>query len=68
MSLYKEYIKEIEERKGEGLHPKPIDGGDLLSEIITQIKDENQEDRDASINFFIYNVLLEATQPSSSIW
>ena len=61
MSLYKEYIKEIEERKGEGLHPKPIDGGDLLSEIITQIKDENHEDRDASINFFIYNVIPGTT-------
>ena len=41
MSLYKEYLKEIEQRKDDGLHPKPIDGGELLSEIIHQIKDEN---------------------------
>ena len=26
MSIYKDYIKEIEERKGQGLAPKPIDG------------------------------------------
>ena len=41
MSTYNDYIKEIEERKVQGLHPKPIDGADLLSEIITQIKDLN---------------------------
>ena len=41
MNLYKEYIKEIEERKGQGLHPKPIDRADLLNEIIAQIKDTN---------------------------
>ncbi len=40
MSLYQEYIKEIEERKEQGLHPKPIDGGELLAEIISQIKDD----------------------------
>ena len=39
MSIYKDYLKEIEERKSQGLHPKPIDGADLLSKIIEQIKD-----------------------------
>ena len=34
MLNYSDYIKEIEERKVEGLHPKPIDDADLLSEII----------------------------------
>jgi aconitate hydratase 2/2-methylisocitrate dehydratase len=41
MNLYNEYIKEIEERKGQGLHPKPIDSAELLSEIIEQIKEVN---------------------------
>ena len=41
MNMYKEYIKEIEERKKDGLHPKPIDGAELLSEVISQIKDLN---------------------------
>ena len=39
MSHYTEYIKEIEERKTQGLNPKPIDGSELLAEIISQIKD-----------------------------
>ena len=45
MSLYQDYLKEIEERKGEGLHPKPIDGGDLLTEVVNQIKDVKNEYR-----------------------
>ncbi|ARV05553.1 bifunctional aconitate hydratase 2/2-methylisocitrate dehydratase [Polaribacter sp. SA4-10] len=61
MNTYKNYIKEIEERKVLGLHPKPIDGAELLSEIIEQIKDLNNEYRDASLNFFIYNVLPGTT-------
>ena len=61
MSLYKEYLKEIEQRKDDGLHPKPIDGGELLSEIIHQIKDENHEYREDSINFFTYNVIPGTT-------
>ena len=61
MSLYEDYIKEIEERKGQGLHPKPIDGAELLSEIIAQIKDVNNEYRQDSVNFFIYNTLPGTT-------
>ena len=61
MSIYKDYIKEIEDRKVLGLHPKPIDGADLLSAIIEQIKDVNNEYREDSLNFFIYNVLPGTT-------
>ena len=61
MSLYQAYLKEIEERIELKLHPKPIDGADLLSEIIEQIKDTNNEYREASLNFFIYNVLPGTT-------
>ena len=61
MSKYSEYLEEIEARKGEGLHPKPIDGADLLSEVIAQIKDVDNEHREASLNFFIYNVLPGTT-------
>jgi aconitate hydratase 2/2-methylisocitrate dehydratase len=46
MSLYSEYLKEIEVRKKDlGLNPKPIDGADLLAEIIAQIKDTENEHR-----------------------
>lgn len=61
MNMYKEYIKEIEERKKDGLHPKPIDGAELLSEVILQIKDLNHLEREESLNFFIYNVLPGTT-------
>ncbi|WMI65757.1 bifunctional aconitate hydratase 2/2-methylisocitrate dehydratase [Aestuariibaculum sp. YM273] len=61
MNMYNDYIKEIEERKAQGLHPKPIDGADLLSEIIEQIKDENNENREDSLKFFIYNVVPGTT-------
>lgn len=61
MNIYKDYIKEIEVRKTQGLHPKPIDGAELLSEIILQIKDIDNEYREDSLNFFIYNVLPGTT-------
>ncbi|NRD21413.1 bifunctional aconitate hydratase 2/2-methylisocitrate dehydratase [Winogradskyella eckloniae] len=61
MNIYKDYLKEIEDRKELGLHPKPIDGADLLSAIIEQIKDTNNEYREQSLNFFIYNVLPGTT-------
>ena len=61
MSLYLEYLQEIENRKGQGLHPKPIDGADLLTEIIDQIKDEGHEHRKESLSFFIYNTLPGTT-------
>ena len=61
MNIYQDYIQEIEERKGQGLHPKPIDGAELLSEIIEQIKDLNNEYREDSLKFFIYNVVPGTT-------
>ncbi|CAM4415531.1 bifunctional aconitate hydratase 2/2-methylisocitrate dehydratase [Flavobacterium terrigena] len=65
MNIYKEYIKEIEERKGQGLHPKPIDSADLLTEIVAQIKDVNNENREDSLKFFIYNTLPGTTSAAS---
>jgi len=67
MSLYTEYLEEIEVRKNElGLHPKPIDGAELLSEIIAQIKDTGNEYREGSLNFFIYNT-LPGTTPAAVV-
>ena len=62
---YSDYIKEIEERKAQGLHPQPIDGSELLSDIIAQIKDTNNEFRKESLDFFIYNVLPGTTSAAS---
>ncbi len=66
MNTYNDYIKEIEERKGQGLHPKPIDGAELLSEIITQIKDLTNANRVDSLKFFIYNV-VPGTTPAANV-
>ncbi len=65
MSSYKKYIEEIAERKVQGLHPKPIDGDELMSEIISQIKDVNHSYRSESVNFFIYNTLPGTTSAAS---
>ena len=61
MNVYQDYIKEINERKTQGLHPKPIDDSRLLSEIILQIKDLDNQYRKDSLNFFIYNTLPGTT-------
>ena len=67
MSLYTEYMAEIQTRKAElGLNPKPIDSAELLSEIIAQIKDTTNEHREDSLRFFIYNT-LPGTTPAAGV-
>ena len=61
MSLYTNYLKEIGNRKNQGLSAKPIDDAPLLNEIISNIKDKENKHRAASIDFFIYNVLPGTT-------
>ena len=65
MNIYKDYLLEIENRKNQGLKPKPIDDGLLLSEIITQIKDDKSKLREKSIDFFKYNVLPGTTSAAN---
>ena len=65
-NVYNDYIKEIEERKTQGLHPKPIDGAELLDAIIAQIKDSNSPYREDSLKFFIYNT-LPGTTPAAGV-
>ncbi len=65
MNTYLDYTKEIEERKTQGLSPKPIDEGALLSVIIDQIKDLDNEFRKDSLHFFIYNVLPGTTSAAA---
>ena len=62
MSLYSQYMDEIETRKNDlGLSPKPIDDAELLSEIIAQIKDAGNQHRKDSLKFFTYNTLPGTT-------
>jgi aconitate hydratase 2/2-methylisocitrate dehydratase len=65
MSLYTDYLHEIEERKSQELNPKPIEDGALLSEIISQIKDVNHEHREESVKFFIYNTIPGTTSAAN---
>ncbi|MEM8786378.1 MAG: bifunctional aconitate hydratase 2/2-methylisocitrate dehydratase, partial [Pseudomonadota bacterium] len=62
MSFYTDYLDEIEKRKELGLAPKPIEGSDLLKEIIAQIQEPGHPHRKASIDFFIYNTLPGTTR------
>ncbi len=61
MSMYSDYLAEIEDRKSQELHPKPIEDGALVEELIAQIKDSGNEHREASLNFLIYNTLPGTT-------
>ena len=61
MSLYTDYLEQIENRKTQGLHPKPIEEEDLVEELIVQIKDLAHEHRASSLHFFIYNTLPGTT-------
>ncbi len=66
MSLYTDYLNEIETRKEQGLHPKPIEDSALVEEIIAQIKDAGHEHRKDSLNFFIYNTLPGTTSAAGA--
>lgn len=63
MNTFSDYLQEIEERSKQGLSPKPIDGAELLAEIIGQIKDANHPNRAISLDFFIFNTLPEQPVP-----
>ena len=63
---YTNYLAEIKERKNLGLNPKPIDEAELLSEIISQIKDINNLNRKDSLKFFIYNT-IPGTTPAAAV-
>ena len=62
MNLYHNYLEEIDQRKDQGLNPKPIDGGELLTEIIENLKDLASKHRKDSLDFFIYNTLPGTTE------
>lgn len=61
MSAFTDYLSEIEDREKRNLHPKPIEDGALVGDLITQIKDLNNPHRAASLNFLIYNTLPGTT-------
>ncbi|MEL6871017.1 MAG: bifunctional aconitate hydratase 2/2-methylisocitrate dehydratase [Pseudomonadota bacterium] len=61
MSLYSNYLAEIDSRKAQGLSPKPIEDAALVAELVEQIKQADHEHRADSLHFFIYNTLPGTT-------
>ncbi len=61
MSLFDDYLAEIEERKKQELKPKPIDDGALTAELIGHITDAASPHRAACLDFLIYNTLPGTT-------
>ncbi|MGR3624530.1 bifunctional aconitate hydratase 2/2-methylisocitrate dehydratase [Pseudophaeobacter sp.] len=66
MSLYSDYLTEIETRKAEGLNPKPIESDGLVLELVSQIKDLGNAHREDSLKFFIYNTLPGTTSAAGA--
>ena len=61
MNYYKAYLDEIVKRKKQGLHPKPIDDGNLVRELVIQIKDKENKNRKESLELLIFNTLPGTT-------
>ena len=61
MNAYDRYLEEIEQRKEQGLHAKPIDGAELVSEIVTILQDPESPHREDALRFFTYNTLPGTT-------
>ena len=61
MNAYDSYLQEIAERAETGLHPKPIDGAELVSEIIAIINEPSNPRREQALEFLTYNTLPGTT-------
>ena len=61
MNAYDRYLEEIEQRKQQGLHAKPIDAAELASEIVTILQDPSNPHREDALRFFTYNMLPGTT-------
>lgn len=65
MSIYLDYLSEIDSRKTQGLAPKPIDDGALVRDIIALIQDAGNAHRADALKFFIYNTLPGTTSAAA---
>ena len=66
MSVTTDYLEEIEARKQQGLHPKPIEDAELVEALIAQIEDPGHAERDSALEFFIYNTLPGTTSAAGA--
>ena len=66
MSLYTDYLEQIETRKGQDLHPKPIEDAPLVQELIALISTPSHEHREQALDFFIRNTLPGTTSAAGA--
>ncbi|MEM9027622.1 MAG: bifunctional aconitate hydratase 2/2-methylisocitrate dehydratase [Pseudomonadota bacterium] len=66
MSLYTDYLEEIEKRKAQALNPKPIEDDALLDEVIAHISDDQSEHRKDCLRYFIFNTLPGTTSAAGA--
>ena len=66
MSIYEDYLKQIDTRKEQGLHPKPIEDAALVDALIGQIREPGHVHRADSLQFFIYNTLPGTTSAAGA--
>lgn len=65
MSLYTDYLAQIETRKGQGLHPQPIEDAELVEALLAQIIEPGHEHRADSLRFLISNTLPGTTSAAA---
>jgi len=61
MELLEAYFNEIKDRQTQDLSAKPIENGELVKELIREIKSSNSIYRKPALNLLIYNVLPGTT-------
>jgi len=66
MSLYSDYLDQIQTRERQGLRPQPIEDANLVDELIANIEDTGSEHRADSLKFFIYNTLPGTTSAAGA--
>lgn len=63
MNHFENYLLQVKERANLGLHPKPIDSGELAKELIAVIKESSESpERSKALEYFTYYVLPGTTK------
>jgi len=64
--VYADYLAQIETRKADGLHPKPIEDAVLVDALVERIREPGHEQRKDALQFFIYNTLPGTTSAAGA--
>jgi aconitate hydratase 2/2-methylisocitrate dehydratase len=66
MSAYTDYLNDILTRQTQGLSPKPIEDSALVDELIANIKDPANPQREDSLKYLIYNTIPGTTSAAGA--